>query len=110
MKIKIRNSVVKADVADNLYKRAMGLSMSEKKNMFFLMPYEDRWSLWMFLVSYPIKMIFINKDKMVVDIKEGKPITSDPKTWKTYVPKKSCRYILETPFDLKIKIGDKMSW
>jgi uncharacterized membrane protein (UPF0127 family) len=110
MKIKHKNSIIEADVADTFYKRMMGLSLSEKKNMFFFMPYEYRWSLWMFLVNYPIKMIFIDKNKNVIDIKEGKPISSDPDTWKTYSPSKPCKYILETPFDLKVKVGDKLSW
>lgn len=110
MKIKLKNSTIEADIADTFYKRMMGLSLSEKKNMFFLMPYEYRWSLWMFLVNYPIKMIFIDKKKVVIDIKEGKPITSYPDTWKTYSPSRPCKYILETPFNLKIKVGDKITF
>jgi uncharacterized membrane protein (UPF0127 family) len=110
MKIKLKNSTIKADVADNFWKRMIGLSLSKKKNMFFTMDYEERWSLWMFLVRYNIKMIFIDKDKVVVDVKEGKPITSDPETWKTFVPRKPCKYVLETPFNLKIKIGDRLRW
>jgi uncharacterized membrane protein (UPF0127 family) len=110
MKIKYKSSTIEADIADDFWKRAIGLSLSEKKNMFFHLPYEHKWSLWMFLVKYPIKMIFIDKNKTVVDIKEGKPLTSDPKTWKTYSPSKPCKYILETPFDMKIKVGDKLDW
>jgi uncharacterized membrane protein (UPF0127 family) len=110
MKIRLRNSVIEADVADDLVKRAIGLSLSEKKNMFFSMPYESRWSLWMFAVRYPIRMVFIGRDRKVVDIKKAVPITTDPKTWKVYTPKESCMYILETPFDLKINIGDRLSW
>ena len=110
MKIKLKNSTIEADVADDFIKRAVGLSLCEKKNMFFPMPFERKWSLWMFAVRYPIKMIFIDKEKKVVDIKKGVPITPNPKTWKVYIPKKACTYILETPFDLKIKIGDKLSW
>jgi len=110
MKIKLKNSTIEADIADTFYKRLMGLSLSEKKNMFFLMPYEYKWSLWMFLVNYPIRMIFIDKNKIVIDIKEGKPITPNPDTWKTYSPSRPCKYILETPFDLKIRVGDKLNW
>jgi len=110
MKIKIKNSAIEADVADNFFKRIIGLSFSERKNMFFSMPYEARWSLWMFLVRYPIKMIFIDRDKIVIDVKEAEPLSTNPETWKTYYPRKPCKYVLETPFDLKIKIGDKLSW
>jgi uncharacterized membrane protein (UPF0127 family) len=110
MKIRLKKSTIEADVADNFMKRVMGLSLSEKKNMFFSMPYESKWSLWMFTVKYPIRMIFIDKDKKVVDIQKGVPITHDPETWKTYTPEKPCKYILETPFNIKINVGDKLNW
>ena len=110
MKIKLKNSIIEADVADNFWKRLIGLSFSERKNMFFFLPYEAKWSLWMFLVRYPIKMIFIDKNKTVIDIKEAKPLSFNPETWKTYFPKKPCKYVLETSFELKIKIGDKLIW
>jgi uncharacterized membrane protein (UPF0127 family) len=110
MKIKLKNSIIEADVADNFWKRLIGLSFSERKNMFFFLPYEDKWSLWMFLVRHPIKMIFIDKNKTVIDVKEAEPLSFNPKTWKTYSPKRPCKYILETPFDLKIKLKDKLNW
>lgn len=110
MKIKIRNSTIEADLADDFWKRMVGLSLSKKKNMFFHLPYEARWSLWMFLVRYPLKMIFIDVDKVVIDIKEAEPLSLNPGTWKTYIPKKPCKYILETPFDLKVKVEDKLDW
>jgi len=110
MKIKLKNSTIEAEVANNFWKRMIGLSFSEKKNMFFPLSYEGKWSLWMFGVRYPIKMIYIDKDKTVIDIKEAIPLSFNPKTWRTYKPKNSCKYILETPFNLKIKIGDKIRW
>ncbi len=110
MKIKLKNSTIKVEIADDFWKRVIGLSFSKKKNMFFILPYESRWSLWMFAVRYPIKMIFIDKNKIVIDIKNGEPLSFDPKTWITYKPKKPCKYILETPFNLKIRIGDRIIW
>jgi len=110
MEIKMRNSIIEAELADNFWKRIVGLSFSKKKNMFFPLSYENKWSLWMFGTRYPIKMIFIDKNKTVIDIKEGKPLSFNPKTLRIYKPKKPCKYILETPFNLKIKIGDKLRW
>lgn len=110
MKIKLKNSIIEAEVADDFWKRMIGLSFSKKKNMFFPLPYEAKWSLWMFLVRYPIKMIFIDGNKTIIDIKEAEPISLNPKTWKIYKPEKPCKYVLETPFDLKIKIGNKLRW
>lgn len=110
MRIKLKNSFIQVRLADTLWKRLIGLSFSKKKNMFFPLPFEDKWSLWMFAVTYPLKMIFIDSNKTVVDIKEAVPLSLHPKTWKTYRPKKPCRYILETPYNLKMKIGDKLAW
>lgn len=110
MKIKLRDSVIEVDLADTFWKRMLGLSLSKKRNMLFVMDYEAKWSLWMFMVRYPLKMIFIDKDKTVIDVKEGKPLSLDIRIWKTYAPRKPCKYILETPFNLKIKIGYKLSW
>lgn len=112
--LKIKNVAkkiyIEAEVADNLWKRMLGLSFSKRRNMFFPLPFEGRWSLWMFAVGYHLKMIFIDSDKTVIDIKEAEPLSFNPKTWKIYKPKKSCKYILETPYNLKVKIGDKLVW
>jgi uncharacterized membrane protein (UPF0127 family) len=110
MKIKLKNSVIEADLTDTFWKRLIGLSFSKKKNMFFPLSYEDEWSLWMFGVRYSLKMIFIDRNKVVVDIKEAEPLSLNPKTWKIYKPRKPCKYVLETPYSLKIKVGDKLSW
>jgi uncharacterized membrane protein (UPF0127 family) len=110
MKIKFKNSVIEADIADNFWKRLIGLSFSRKKNMLFKMSYEEKWPFWMFGVSYSLNLIFMNRDKEVVDIKRAEPLSLDFRTWKTYIPKTSCKYVLESPFDLKIRIGDMLNW
>jgi uncharacterized membrane protein (UPF0127 family) len=110
MKIKLKNSVIEADFANSFWKRLIGLSFSKKRNMLFLMSYESKWSFWMFGVRYPLKMIFIDSNKKVIDIKEAEPLSLNLKTWKTYSPREPCKYVLETPSDLKIKIDDKLDW
>jgi uncharacterized membrane protein (UPF0127 family) len=110
MKIKLKNSVIEADFANSFWKRLIGLSFSKERNMLFSMSYESKWSFWMFGVSYPLNIIFMNKNKEVVDIKKAEPLSFNPETWRTYVPRKPCKYVLETPFDLKIKIDDKLDW
>ena len=108
MKVKIGKRTIKVDVADNSIKHFLGLSFSKKKNLLFKMHYEKRWRLWMFGVKYPLKMIFLDNNKKVIDIKHAVPITDDPETWKVYRPKIDCKYILETPFKINVKIGDKV--
>jgi uncharacterized membrane protein (UPF0127 family) len=110
MKIKFKNATIEAVLAAGFFEKMIGLSFSEKKNMLFPMDFEDRWQFWMFGVSYDLVMIFLDKDKRVVDILNAEPLSWNPKTWKVFTPKKPAKYILETPYDLKIKIGDKLSW
>lgn len=110
MKIKIRNSCIEADLADSFWKHTIGLSFSKKKNMLFVMPFNDRWPFWMFGVRYPLTMVFIDKEKKVVDVKQAKPLSLDIRTLRTYAPSKKCKYILESPFSLKLKIGERLSW
>ncbi len=110
MRIKAGKTIIEADVADNIFKHMIGLSFSNKRSMLFLMPLSDRWSFWMFGVRYPLRMIFIDKNKIVVDIKDAMPLSLNPRTWRTYAPRKPCRYILEVPFKAKIKIGDRIIW
>jgi uncharacterized membrane protein (UPF0127 family) len=110
MKVKLRDSVIEADAADNFFSRMMGLSFSKKKNMLFTMDYEYRWPFWMFGVWYPLSIVFLDRNKEVVDIKRASPLSLNPKTWRTYVPVRPSKYVFETPFELKIKIGDRLSW
>lgn len=110
MKIKVCKNTIEADIADNVFSHMIGLSFSKRRNMLFLMPFSDRWSFWMFGVRYPLRMIFIDGKKMVVDFKDALPLSLNPRTWRTYAPRKPCKYILEVPFKIKIKIGDRISW
>lgn len=103
---------LEAEAAFNHLKRISGLSgCKDKKSMLFKFPISARWSFWMPNMYYPIKIIYINKGKEIVDIKDAIPLTKDLRTWKRYKPKKACKYVLETPFNCEnIKIGDKLQF
>jgi uncharacterized membrane protein (UPF0127 family) len=102
---------LEVDYANTHLKRMAGLSgCKEKKCMLFKFPLSARWAFWMPNMYYPIKMIFINKEKEIVDIKDAIPLTKDTKTWKRYKPQKACKYVLETPFEHNIKIGDTLQF
>lgn len=102
---------IEADYANTHLKRISGLSgCKEKKNMLFKFPFSFQWSFWMPNMYYSLKMVYINKNKEVVDIKDAVPFTKDFKTWKSYRPRKNCKYVLETPFEHAIKIGDRLQF
>ncbi len=112
VKISLQNGEsIEAELANTHFKRMNGLSGSkEKKAMLFALPFSAKWSFWMPDMHYPIKIIYLNKEKEVVDIKDAIPMTWDVKTWKLYKPKKACKYVLETPFEYKIVVGDKLQF
>lgn len=64
-------------------------------------------SIHMMFVFFPIKVIFLNSKKEVVDIiYKAKPFLF-------YFPKKKAKYIIELPIDTDIsyiKIKDKIDW
>lgn len=103
---------IEAEFANNHLKRISGLSgCKEKKCMMFKFPFSMKWAFWMPNMYYPLRIIYINKEKEIVDIKDAIPLTRNPKTWKRYKPKKACKYVLEMPFTHEnIKIGDKLQF
>jgi hypothetical protein len=105
------NTTLEADLANTHMKRIKGLSgRKEKINLLFSFPFSMKWSFWMPNMKYPISIIYLNKEKEVVDVLAAEPMTKDPKTWKSYKPQKACKYVLETPFEHNIKIGDKLQF
>ncbi len=102
-------SVLKTKQARTSFEKAKGLMFSCKKNfnycLIFDMNCESRYfsSIHMFFVFFPILLVFLNSEKIVVDIKVAKP-------WRVYFPKTKARYVLELPvkFKDKIKEGEKL--
>lgn len=98
VQIKYRGKIYDAEVADSMWKISKGLSFSfRKRNMFFVLPSEASWPFWMFGMFFPIKIIFMDKNKDVVDEFDAKPMSFDPRTWRTYKPASPAKYVLEIP-------------
>jgi len=107
-KIKFPNGeLLEVDVADNCFSRAFGLSgCREKKALLFVFPFQSFWSFWMPRMHYSLKLIFMKSDGKIVDIQSAIPMGFSPKTWKIYTPKEVCKYVLESPFEHDVKVGD----
>ena len=83
--------------------KAIGLMFSRKKNLLFVLGKEQRVPLHNFFVFYPINLVFLDKNKKVIEIKKNfKPFT-------LYTSKKKASYLLETPFEVEFKVGDNFS-
>ncbi|MBR9691161.1 DUF192 domain-containing protein [Candidatus Woesearchaeota archaeon] len=88
-------------VCRSAWSKARGLMFSRKKNLVFVFDDEKRRNLHMFFVFFPIDVLFLDKDKKIVEIKKNfKPFTY-------YKPKNKVKYIVEIseglPSNHKIK-------
>jgi hypothetical protein len=81
-------------------------SKSSNKTLIFIFDKEKKCSIHMFFVFFAIDVLFLNKKRTVVEMKENlKPFT-------IYIPKKKLKYIIELPAktikNKQIKNGDIM--
>ncbi len=95
--VEISGNIVKAEAADTTAKRMEGLmfkkTLPQNQGMIFIFDKEGHPGIWMMGMSFPIDIIWINKDFEIVDIAENaKPcIISCP----VHVPEKKSVYVLE---------------
>lgn len=111
----VRNTTKKTLLAKNaglcktIFSKSIGLMFSKKISpLVFVFNEEKIIPLHMFFVFYPIDVLFLNKKKVVVEIKKNfKPFSF-------YTPKKRSMYIIELPQGTinktKTEIGDKISF
>lgn len=99
-----------AELADNIFLQAKGLSFSSRKrNMLFRFKLLNRWTFWMFGMSYDIWIAFIDDKHRVFQLEKGIKMTLNPATWRVYKPSKACRYVLETT-DKIVNLGDRLKF
>ncbi|MBI2576022.1 DUF192 domain-containing protein [Candidatus Woesearchaeota archaeon] len=107
----IRNATKKTTIADE-YRRcssplskSRGLMFSPKpKTLLFTWPKEKKIPLHMLFVFFPIDVLFLDKERKVVELKE------DFLPFRFYFPAKKAQYIIEAPRTTiagsKTSIGD----
>lgn len=102
--------IIKTKIADNFLKRAIGLMFSFKKNFNYGLIFDLKREtvagagIHMFFVFYSINVLFLDKNKKIVDCKTLKPFT-------TYQPTKKTRYVIELPTKYKnYKLNDYLEW
>jgi uncharacterized protein len=81
-----------AVVCSNIFSQGLGLMFSFKiKSLVFTLKKEKITPLHMFFVFYPIDVLFLDKEKVVVDVKENfRPFSF-------YTPKHKSMYVIELP-------------
>ena len=88
----------------SLWSKAKGLMFSRKKNLIFVFDNERRRGLHMFFVFFPIDVLFLDKNKKIVEIKKNlKPFTF-------YKSKKKAKFIVELAEENNYKIKEKINF
>jgi len=100
-KSKITTGVI---ACSTLWQKARGLMFRKQANLIFIEKEEKYIPLHMLFVFYPIDVVYLNKEKEVVDVKQNfLPFSF-------YSPKKKAQYVLElqegTIRAAKIEKGD----
>ena len=96
--VSIGTKTFRADLAVTDHDRQKGLGgtdeLSHSEALLMVFEHEDKWSIWMKDVDYPIDIVWINDNKQVVDsVKSAQPDSYPSK----YVPRRDARYVLELP-------------
>ena len=99
-----------AKLCNGIFSKFTGLMFSKKRNkaLIFKFNKEKNISLHMLFVFYPIDVLFLDKNKIIVDIKENfKPFTF-------YKSRKKAMYAIELPNGIikktKTETGDKIKF
>ncbi len=113
VEIKKSNTIFEVEIADSQQKRSKGLmfrsALGINRGMLFVFPTESYVSVWMKNTLLSLDIIFISKNKMIVDLVEK----ATPMSERIYTSKKNTKYILEINSglikSLSINIGDKVN-
>ena len=103
-----KNSLITEEVlvCKSYFSKASGLMFRSKRNLVFLFDKEVKEPLHMFFVFYPIDVLFLDKDKKIVEIKRNF------KSFTFYSPKNKAQYIIELAIDYSINynVGDQLEF
>lgn len=98
-----------AKICRNAFSKAIGLMFSKKPNpLVFIFENEKIVRLHMLFVFFPIDIIFLDKNKQIVELKESL------RPFSFYTPKLKAMYVIELPGGTinrtKSKIGDNIKF
>ena len=100
-----------AKSCNNELSKATGLMFSKRNSdlgLIFPFKKDISISIHMLFVFYPIDLIYLDKDKKIIEIKEN------IKPWQFYKPKNKARYLIEVVAcrvkESKTKVGDTITY
>ncbi len=87
-----------------MWSKARGLMFSRKKNLVFVFNKEKIIALHMLFVFFPIDVLFLDKEKKIVEIKENfRPFSF-------YSSENKAKYVVELTENHNYKIGERINF
>lgn len=113
-RITVGDTSVQVMIADTPGERRQGLSgvtsLPPTRGMLFVFEEDDRYSIWMKDMHFPLDILWISADGVIVDIEENVAPETYPEVFEPEVP---VRYVLEMPAGFveayNIVLGDHVS-
>jgi uncharacterized membrane protein (UPF0127 family) len=100
--------IKKAKICKSLWAKGTGLMLKKKPDygMIFIFRKEQSNPITMFLVFFPVDLLFLDKSKRVVEIKKKL------KPFRDYYPRAKSMYVIELPVGVmgKTRIGDRIEF
>jgi uncharacterized membrane protein (UPF0127 family) len=97
--VRLGDGVFLARVAKTAEAREKGLGevtgLRDNEAMLFVFDTDDKWSMWMKDVEYPIDIVWLSHEKKVVYIVKNAPPESYP--YESFTSKQDARYVVEFP-------------
>lgn len=109
IEIKSENEEGDAEVADNILKRALGLSFRTKGKMLFKFPRDTSAAIDMMLMRDSLFLYFMNSEKEVIHTEKAEPWYKLPGKF-LHRPDQKYRYLLESFEELDIEEGEQVSF
>lgn len=115
IEVRLAGQAIEADVMRSAQERSRGLSgrekLSDDSGMLFVFPVDGQHSFWMKDMNFPIDIIWIDRSKRVVHVKNNAQPSSYPRSFR---PEHDARYVLEVAAGFarrhKIERGEKVSF
>ncbi|QGA80844.1 DUF192 domain-containing protein [Candidatus Nanohalobium constans] len=109
IEIQTEDKTVTAEVADNILKRALGLSFRTKGKMLFKFRRDTSAAIDMMLMRDSLYLYFMNSEKEVIHAENAEPWYKLPRRL-LHRPDENYRYLLESFEELDIEEGEELEF
>jgi uncharacterized membrane protein (UPF0127 family) len=105
--LRLGNSIFHAQLAKDEASREKGLggtrSLESGNAMILAFSSDNTWQIWMKGMNYPLDIVWLDKDKKVIDIVKDAPFENGELS--EFTPAASARYVVELPAGTVVRDG-----